>query len=88
VTRIPPRIMPHIPIEYYGHSGQLVYFDSGGAPHTDEAFWNNFLAEVEVDSDNFVALLTGCPVTDHLIANYIGVISNSAANGSLGKLTW
>ena len=88
VTRIAPRIMPHIPIEYYGHSGQLVYFDSGGAPHCDEAFWNNFMAEVDVDSDNFVALLTGSPVRDHLIANYINVVSSSATNGSLGKLSW
>jgi triacylglycerol lipase len=88
VTRVPPRIMPHIPIEYYGHSGRLVYFDSGGAPHSDEAFWNNFMAEVEVDSDNFVATLTGGPIKDHFIANYIALVSGSAANGSLGSLTW
>jgi triacylglycerol lipase len=88
VTRVPPRIMPHIPIEYYGHSGRLAYFDGDGTPHTDEAFWNNFMAEVEVDSSNFVSQLTAAPIRDHLIANYINAVSNALANGSLGKLSW
>ncbi len=88
VTRVPPRIMPHIPVEYYGHTGQLVYFDSDGAPHDDEAFWNNFLAAVEVDSTNFTGLLTGAPIEDHFIANYINRVATSAANGTLARLTW
>ncbi|HEY5079439.1 MAG TPA: lipase family protein [Opitutaceae bacterium] len=88
VTRVPPRIMPHIPIEYYGHSGRLAYFDKGGVPHTDEAFWNNFMAEVEVDASNFAEQLTGAPIKDHFIANYISVVTAAVTNGSLAKLGW
>jgi len=88
VTRVPPRIMPHVPVEYYGHTGQLVYFDAGGAPHSDEAFWNNFLTAVEVDSTNFVGMISGAPIKDHFIANYIAAVSASVANGTLAQLTW
>jgi triacylglycerol lipase len=88
VTRIPPRVMPHIPPEFYGHSGRLAYFDAAGAPHSDEAFWNNFMAEVDVDSDNFIGLLTGDPIKDHFIANYMALVSAACANGSLANLTW
>jgi triacylglycerol lipase len=88
VTRVPPRIMPHIPIEFYGHSGQLVYFDGGGTPHSDEAYWNNFMAGLEVGADKFVGMLTAAPIKDHFIANYIGLVTASAASGALGSLSW
>jgi triacylglycerol lipase len=88
VTRVPPRIMPHIPIEYYGHSGRLVYFDRSGAPHSDEAFWNNFMASVEVGAENFVADLSGGPIKDHFIANYLSRITAAQASGQLAALSW
>jgi triacylglycerol lipase len=42
VTRIPPRSLGYLT------EGQLVYFDGNGVAHTDESWWNRFLANVQV----------------------------------------
>ncbi|MDD5199088.1 MAG: lipase family protein [Terrimicrobiaceae bacterium] len=42
VTRIPPRELGYV------HTGRLVFFDGAGHAHTDEGWWNRFLAEVSV----------------------------------------
>ena len=46
------------------------------------------MAEVEVDASNFVAQLTGAPIKDHFIANYISIVTAAVANGSLANLSW
>jgi triacylglycerol lipase len=80
VTRIPPRIVPQLPLpEFYGHSGQLRYFDAKGALHTDEQWWNAFLVSVDVGFDKMRELLTG-PVADHdLIDGYAANIEKYLA---------
>ncbi len=71
VTRVPPRIFPHFPFpSFYGHSGQVMYFDNKGVLHTDETWWNEFLIRTDVAFDKMRALLTA-PVADHdLIQGY------------------
>jgi triacylglycerol lipase len=87
VTRIPPRIFPHFPgVEYYGHSGRLVYFDDMGVPHNDEIFWNSFMASVDVGIQNMQGLIDGMEVKDHFMANYIAKIQ--AARPALQAMTW
>ena len=69
VTRVPPRIFPHFPFpSFYGHSGQVMYFDDQGILHTDETWWNQFLIRFDVGFDKMRALLTA-PVTDHDLLN-------------------
>jgi triacylglycerol lipase len=87
VTRVPPRIFPHFPgLEYYGHSGRLVFFDDQGVPHTDEIYWNTFMASVDVGFHDMNDLLDGEVVTDHFIGNYIAKIEGAQA--ALGALKW
>ena len=65
VTRVPPRIVPHLPLpEFYGHSGQLRFFDQDGLLHSDGHWWNAFLLGKEVGFENMGRLLT-LPVKDH-----------------------
>ena len=78
VTRVPPRIVPGIPLpSYYGHTGQLRFFEANGALHSDDHWWNAFLLEVEVGFANMKAMLAA-PVADHCLdcvpAGYLGRI--------------
>ncbi len=77
VTRVPPRIFPHLPLpSFYGHSGQVLYFDAQGLLHTDETWWNEFLLGCDVGMANMGALLSA-PVQDHDLLN--GYVANLAA---------
>ena len=77
VTRIPPRIFPHLPFPFfYGHSGQVMYFDGQGILHTDETWWNQFLTSFDVGFANMGTLLSA-PVADHDLLN--GYAANIAA---------
>src|ERR1700719_204966 len=70
VTRVPPRIVPHLPLpEFYGHSGQLRYFDANGNLHSDNAWWNSFLIETDVGFEGMGKLLSG-PIADHDLKAY------------------
>jgi triacylglycerol lipase len=71
VTRVPPRIFPHLPLPwFYGHSGQVLYFDGQGVLHSDEYWWNQFLIRFDVGFSKMRQLLTE-PIADHdLIAGY------------------
>lgn len=65
VTRVPPRIVPHVPLpDFYGHSGQLRFFDAAGLLHADDHWWNSFLISVDVGFENMKTLLAE-PVLDH-----------------------
>ena len=87
ITRVPPRIFPHFPgLEYYGHSGKLIIFDDAGVPHTDEIYWNTFMAAVDVGFHDMKDLLEGQVITDHFIGNYITKIE--AARPALLGLKW
>jgi len=68
----PPRIpVPRGPLpDFYGHSGQLRFFDRDGAVHSDGHFWDAFLIDVDVGFENMEPLLA-VPVEDHLLKNYI-----------------
>lgn len=69
VTRVPPRVVPHLPLpDFYGHSGQLRFFDADGILHSDEHFWNSFLISVDVGFENMKTLLAA-PVADHSLDN-------------------
>jgi triacylglycerol lipase len=85
VTRIPPRIVPRLPLpDFYGHSGQLRYFDASGNLHTDEQWWNSFLLGVDVGFDKMRELLAG-PIDDHdLIEGYAANIEKYLANWHRG----
>jgi triacylglycerol lipase len=81
VTRVPPRIVP-IPPAFYGHSGQLRYFDIKGTLHSDETWWNSFLLNVDVGIQNMEALLEA-PVKDHSLDEcYIPLIEQYLAAGT------
>jgi triacylglycerol lipase len=81
VTRVPPRILPRFPLpEFYGHSGQLRYFDGDGALHSDDHFWNSFLINVDVGFENMLPLLAA-PVDDHALKNYIANVEKYIAAG-------
>jgi triacylglycerol lipase len=73
VTRVPPRLFPHLPSPipwFYGHSGQVLYFDGQGVLHSDEHWWNEFLIRFDVGADHMRDLLTA-QVADHdLIKGY------------------
>jgi triacylglycerol lipase len=90
VTRVPPRIFFHFPQpEYYGHSGRLVYFDAAGVPHTDEHYWNSFLARVTVGFDNMKGALTGEPIEDHFMeSGYLAKLSAYVTSGAQPPLSW
>jgi len=81
VTRIPPRIVPNLPVPYfYGHSGQLRYFDASGNLHTDDHWWNAFLLSIDVGFDKMRELLSA-PIADHdLIKGYAANIEKYLAN--------
>ncbi len=67
VTRVPPRIVPGLPLpSFYGHSGQMRFFDGDGNLHDDDHWWNAFLINVEVGFENMKGLLAG-PVADHCL---------------------
>ena len=77
VTRVPPRIYPHLPFpSFYGHSGQVMYFDGQGILHTDETWWNQFLVRFDVGFENMIPLLEA-PVEDHDLLT--GYVANLAA---------
>jgi triacylglycerol lipase len=80
VTRVPPRIVP-IPPAFYGHSGQLRFFDAEGNLHSDETWWNSFLLNVDVGFENMETLLEA-PVEDHFLGNYIALIEKYLAIGT------
>jgi triacylglycerol lipase len=75
VTRVPPRIFPHAPLPwFYGHSGQVLYFDGQRVLHNDEHWWNQFLIQFDVGFEHMRQLLTA-PVADHdLIDGYVANI--------------
>jgi triacylglycerol lipase len=82
VTRVPPRIVPRVPLpDFYGHFGQLRFFDGDGALHSDDHFWNSFLIDVDVGFENMGPLLAA-PVEDHLLKNYIANIEKYIAAGT------
>jgi triacylglycerol lipase len=85
VTRVPPRIVPHLPTpDFYGHSGQLRFFDGDGLLHSDDHWWNSFLIDVDVGFENMGRLLAG-PVENHLLKNYIANIEKYLADLATGK---
>ncbi len=83
VTRVPPRIVPHFPFpDFYGHCGQLRFFDAQGVLHSDDHFWNSFLLNVDVGFENMGRLLEA-PVADHaLIPGYAANIERYLAAGA------
>jgi triacylglycerol lipase len=81
VTRVPPRIVP-VPPAFYGHSGQLRYFDADENLHSDESWWNSFLLTVDVGIKNMETLLEA-PVADHSLDKcYIPLIEQYLTAGS------
>ena len=80
MTRVPPRIVP-IPPAFYGHSGQLRFFDAEGNLHSDDTWWNPFLLNVDVGFENMETMLEN-PVTDHFLGNYIALIEKYLAAGT------
>ena len=83
VTRVPPRIVPHLPLpDFYGHCGQLRFFDGNGGLHADDHFWNAFLIDVDVGFANMLELLDA-PVADHsLMTGYAPRIEAYIAAGA------
>ena len=83
VTRVPPRIVPHIPLpDYYGHFGTLRYFDADGNLHGDNSWWNAFLARVDVGFEGMEKLLSG-QIADHDLMNgYAANIEKYIARGA------
>src|ERR1700722_1661784 len=82
VTRVPPRIVPRLPLpDFYGHSGQLRFFDGDGALHSDDHYWNSFLINVTVGFENMLPMLAA-PVEDHLLKNYIANVEKYIAAGA------
>lgn len=81
VTRVPPRVVPRIPLpEFYGHCGELRFFDADARLHTDEHWWNAFLIGTDVGFENMEALLTE-PVTDHdLLTGYAAKLERYIAS--------
>jgi triacylglycerol lipase len=78
VTRVPPRFFPHFPRpDIYGHCGQLRYFDSGGQMHSNENYWNSFLASVHVGFEKLIQLPSLGPINDHRMKE--GYIDHIAA---------
>ena len=86
VTRVPPRIYPHLPLpSFYGHSGQVMYFDDKGILHTDETWWNQFLISFDVGFSQMGTLLKA-PVTDHdLLKGYAANIAAFIDNPKPGQ---
>jgi triacylglycerol lipase len=82
VTRVPPRIVPRVPLpDFYGHFGLLRFFDGDGALHSDDHWWNSFLIDVDVGFEKMGPLLAA-PVEDHLLKNYIANIEKYIAAGA------
>jgi triacylglycerol lipase len=86
VTRVPPRVLPHFPLpEFYGHCGQLRFFDQNGLLKTDEHWWNAFLLSTDVGFENMGRLLSE-PVADHaLIEGYAARLEKYLADLKTGK---
>ena len=80
VTRVPPRLVP-IPPAFYGHSGQLRYFNANENLQADMSWWNSFLLNVDVGIKNMEAMLADT-VADHDLANYIALIEKYITAGS------
>ena len=90
VTRVPPRVVA-VPPCFYGHAGQVLYFDDDGVLHSDEHWWNEFLLRF----DFTLAQLRGAlqaPVADHdLLLGYAAHIVKyqaDVASGQRAPLTW
>lgn len=85
VTRVPPRIVPGVPLpEFYSHCGELRFFDANAGLHTDEHWWNAFVIGQDVGFDNMRNLLTE-PVTDHeLLAGYAAKLERYLAAARAG----
>jgi triacylglycerol lipase len=83
VTRVPPRIVPHIPLaDFYGHFGTLRYLDADGKIHADDNWWNAFLVRVDVGFEGMEKLLSG-PIADHDLMNgYAANIEKYIAAGA------
>jgi triacylglycerol lipase len=90
VTRVPPRLFPHFPtFDTYGHCGRLVYFDANGQPHSDEHYWNTFLASVEVGLQGMTDLAKGNPVSDHhMETGYLKKLTAYVSGGCQPPLQW
>jgi triacylglycerol lipase len=87
VTRVPPRIFPHVPPWFYGHSGQVLYFDGQGVLHSDESWWNQFLIRFDVGFDKMRELLT-TPIADHdLVKGYAANIVKYRDDVAAGRRT-
>ena len=86
VTRVPPRLFPHFPLPlFYGHAGQVLYFDGQGILHSDETWWNEFLIRFDVGFERMHELLTG-PVADHdLLRGYAAHVVKYRDDLAAGK---
>ena len=89
VTRVPPRHVPALKLEYR-HVGAMKYFDSEGVLHEDRARWFRFLDTVQATFDDFKALLKE-NVGDHEMSLYLDNLEQAArtpppANDGLGGL--
>jgi len=71
VTRIPIRLTG------YSHVGQLIYIDSNGKLHIDDAtsMWATFWDRVEGKLEDFYHLNVLGGINDHLIEEYIKVLT-------------
>lgn len=85
VTRVPPRVVPGVPLpQFYGHCGELRFFDENSTLHTDEHWWNAFVIGKDVGSENMGDLLTE-PVTDHeLLQGYAAKVEKYLADLAAG----
>ncbi|MEE9129800.1 MAG: lipase family protein [Phycisphaerales bacterium] len=89
VTRVPPRKVPALNVEY-SHVGAMKYFDSEGVLHEDRTHWLRFLDTVRSTFDDFKALLKET-VGDHDMSLYLDNLERAArtpppANDALGGL--
>jgi len=86
VTRVPPRVVPHLPLpEFYGHCGNLRFFDAEGILRSDEHWWNSFLLNVDVGFENMGRLLSE-PVEDHaLLEGYAANVEKYIGDLAAGK---
>lgn len=93
VTRVPPRQVPALKLEYR-HVGAMKYFDSEGVLHEDRARWFRFLDTLQATFDDFKAMLKE-NVGDHSMSLYLDNLEraasspparNDALEGLLGRL--
>lgn len=69
VTRVPPRQVPALKVEYR-HVGAMKYFDSEGVLHEDRARWFRFLDTLQATFEDFKAMLKE-NVGDHDMSLYL-----------------